>query len=143
MAEMCRRAVSAGIERMVFGDLFLTDIRAYRERMLAGTGLDPVFPLWDAPTDALAREMLAGGLRARVVCVDRRILNSSFAGRDFDSRFIADLPPDVDPCGENGEFHSFVSDGPMFSRPIAVEKGTLREDGDFIFADLLCPVSSL
>ena len=143
MAEMCRRAMNAGIERMVFGDLFLTDIRAYRERMLAGTGLDPVFPLWDAPTDALAREMLAGGLRARVACVDRRVLNSSFAGREFDASFIADLPPAVDPCGENGEFHTFVSDGPMFSRPIAVETGTLHEDGDFIFADLLCPVSSL
>jgi uncharacterized protein (TIGR00290 family) len=143
MAEMCRRAVNAGIQQMVFGDLFLTDIRAYRERMLAGTDLEPVCPLWGAPTDALAQEMLAGGLRARVACVDRRVLNSSFAGRDFDASFLADLPPTVDPCGENGEFHSFVSDGPMFSRPIAVEAGTLHEDGDFTFADLLCPVSSL
>jgi diphthamide synthase (EF-2-diphthine--ammonia ligase) len=87
--------------------------------------------------------MLAGGLRARVVCVDRRVLNSSFAGREFDASFLADLPPGVDPCGENGEFHSFVSDGPMFSRPVALEAGNLHEDGDFIFADLLCPVSSL
>ena len=143
VAEVCQRAVNEGIEAVIFGDLFLEDIRAYRERMLAGTGLDPVFPLWDAPTDALAREMLAGGLRARAVCIDRRVLNPSFAGREFDANFIADLPPAVDPCGENGEFHSFVSDGPMFSRPIAAETGTLHEDGDFIFADLLCPVSSL
>jgi uncharacterized protein (TIGR00290 family) len=143
MGETCRRAVNAGIEVMVFGDLFLPDIRAYRERMLAGTGLEPVFPLWGAPTDALAREMLAGGLRARVACIDRKVLNSSFAGREFDASFLADLPPAADPCGENGEFHTLVYDGPMFSRPIAVETGALHEDGDFTFADLLCPVSSL
>ncbi|HVP45732.1 MAG TPA: hypothetical protein VMT32_04085 [Bryobacteraceae bacterium] len=143
MGETCRRAVNAGIEVMVFGDLFLTDIRGYRERMLAGTGLEPVFPLWGAPTDALAGEMLAGGLRARVVCIDRKVLNSSFAGREFDASFLGDLPPAADPCGENGEFHTLVYDGPMFSRPIAVETGAFHEDGDFTFADLLCPVSSL
>jgi len=143
MAETCRRAVDAGIEVVVFGDLFLADIRAYRERMLAGTGLEPVFPLWGAPTDALAREMLACGLRARIACIDRKVLDASFAGREFDATFLADLPAGADPCGENGEFHTFVFDGPMFSRPLAVEAGALHQDGDFTFADLLCPVSSL
>ena len=142
MAEVCRRAVDEGIEAVVFGDLFLEDIRAYRERMLAGTGLEPVFPLWGEPTDSLAREMITGGLRARLACIDRKKLDVSFAGREFDARLLQTLPPEVDSCGENGEFHSFVYDGPMFRRPIAVESGVLREDGDFVFADLLCPVSS-
>ncbi len=143
MADVCRRAVAAGIELVIFGDLFLEDIRAYRERMLEGTGLEPLFPLWGLPTAGLAREMLAGGLRARIACLDRRALDRSFAGREFDAAFLADLPPAADPCGENGEFHTFVYDGPMFRRPVAVEAGTLHEDGDFTFADLLCPVSSL
>lgn len=143
MAEACRRAVNSGITLVVFGDLFLADIRAYRERMLSGTGLEPIFPLWDVPTGALAVEMLAGGLRARVACIDRKVLDTSFAGREFDAKFLADLPPGADPCGENGEFHTFVFDGPMFSRPVAVEPVSLHEDGDFTFADLLCPVSSL
>ena len=114
MAEMCRRAVNEGIEAVVFGDLFLEDIRAYRERMLAGTGLEPLFPLWGEPTATLAREMIAGGLRARLACIDRKELDASFAGREFDARLLEALPPAVDPCGENGEFHSFVYDGPMF-----------------------------
>jgi uncharacterized protein (TIGR00290 family) len=143
MANVCRRAVAAGIELVVFGDLFLDDIRAYRERMIEGTGLEPLFPLWGLPTAGLAREMLAGGLRARIACLDRRALDRSFAGREFDAGFLADLPRAADPCGENGEFHSFVYDGPMFRRPVTVKAGSLHEDGDFIFADLLCPVSSL
>jgi len=142
MGAMCRRAVDAGIDSVVFGDLFLEDVRAYRERMLAGTGLEPMFPLWLAPTAALAREMMAGGLRARIACIDRRVLDRSFAGREYDAGFLADLPPAADPCGENGEFHSFVYDGPMFRHPIAVEAGELHEDGYFTFADFLCPVSS-
>ena len=142
MAAMCRRAVDAGIDSVVFGDLFLEDVRAYRERMLAGTGLEPIFPLWKAPTAALAREMLARGLRARVACIDRRVLDRSFAGREYDADFLVDLPPAADPCGENGEFHSFVYDGPMFHHAIAVEPGEFHEDGDFTFADLLCLVSS-
>jgi len=142
MAAMCRRAVDAGLDSVVFGDLFLEDVRAYRERMLAGTGLEPIFPLWKAPTAALAREMLARGLRARVACIDRRVLDRSFAGREYDADFLVDLPPAADPCGENGEFHSFVYDGPMFHHAIAVEPGEFHEDGDFTFADLLCPVSS-
>jgi len=143
MGDMCRRAVGAGIEAVVFGDLFLRDIRAYRERMLAGTGLEPIFPLWDLPTASLAQEMIAGGLRARLACVDRKVLDATFAGREFDLRLLADLPPAVDPCGENGEFHTFVYDGPMFQHPIAIETGVVHEDGDFMFSDLLCPVSSL
>jgi len=142
MAAMCRRAVDAGIDSVVFGDLFLEDVRAYRERMVAGTGLEPLFPLWQAPTAALAREMLARGLRARIACIDRRVLNRSFAGREYDGDFLTDLPPGADPCGENGEFHSFVYDGPMFRHAIPVEPGEFHEDGDFTFADLLCPVSS-
>jgi uncharacterized protein (TIGR00290 family) len=143
MADMCRRAVDAGIECVIFGDLFLEDIRAYREGMLAGTGLEPVFPLWDLPTASLAREMIAGGLRARLACIDRKVLDTSFAGREFDARLQADLPPTADPCGENGEFHTFVYDGPMFRQPVAIEMGAVHEDGDFTFSDLLCPVSSL
>ena len=142
MAEVCGRAVNHGIEAVVFGDLFLEDIRAYRERMLAGTGLEPLFPLWGEPTHSLAREIMTGGLHARLACIDRKKLDASFAGREFDARLLEILPPDVDPCGENGEFHSFVYDGPMFRRPIAVEPGVLHEDGDFVFADLMCPVSS-
>jgi uncharacterized protein (TIGR00290 family) len=142
MAEVCRRAVNEGIEAVIFGDLFLEDIRAYRERMLAGTGLEPIFPLWGEPTDLLARQMILGGLRARLACIDRKKIDVSFAGREFDARLLEILPPAVDPCGENGEFHSFVYDGPMFRRPIAVEPGARHEDGDFVFADLLCPESS-
>jgi len=110
--------------------------------MLAGTGLEPVFPLWQEPTAALAREMLARGLRGRVACIDRRVLDRSFAGREYDASFLADLPPACDPCGENGEFHSFVYDGPMFRCPVAMEQGEFHEDGNFTFADFLCPVSS-
>jgi uncharacterized protein (TIGR00290 family) len=143
MSDVCRRAVSQSIEIVVFGDLFLEDIRAYRERMLSGTGLHPLFPLWRLPTADLAREMIGRGLRAVVACVDRNALERSFAGREFDARFLEDLPPAVDPCGENGEFHSFVYDGPMFQWPLAVEVGAVREEGGLAFADLLCPVSSL
>jgi uncharacterized protein (TIGR00290 family) len=143
MSDVCRRAVSQGIEITAFGDLFLEDIRAYRERMLSATGLQPLFPLWGLPTAGLAREMIAGGLRAVVACVDRKVLDPSFAGREFDARLLDDLPSTADPCGENGEFHSFVYDGPMFRRPVAVEVGAVREENGFAFADLLCPVSSL
>ncbi len=142
MSGMCRRAVEARIDSVVFGDLFLEDVRAYRERMLAGTGLEPLFPVWQIPTAELAREMLARGLRARVACIDRRVLDRSFAGREYDASFLADLPPACDPCGENGEFHSFVYDGPMFHHPITIERGEFHEDGNFTFADFLCPVSS-
>jgi uncharacterized protein (TIGR00290 family) len=137
MAGACRRAVEEGIDAVVFGDLFLRDIREYRERTLRGTGLEPLFPLWEIPTRDLAGKMIQSGMRARITCVDKKVLDASFAGRNFDASFLADLPPHVDPCGENGEFHSFAYDGPMFSRPIPVTVGELRDADGFVFADLL------
>lgn len=137
MGGLVARARAAGITHMAFGDLFLPDVRAYRERMLEGTGITPVFPLWGRPTDGLAREMIAGGLEARLTCVDPRVLAPAFAGRAFDEALLADLPAGVDPCGENGEFHSFCHAGPMFDRPIAVTPGEVVERDGFVFADLL------
>ena len=137
MRELCARAVGAGVENMAFGDLFLADIRAYRERQLKNTGLRPIFPLWQLPTGELAREMISAGLRAKITCVDPKALPREFAGRDFDLAFLADLPGGVDPCGENGEFHSFFYDGPMFHRPLAVQVGEIVERDGFVFADLL------
>ena len=142
MAEACTRAVAEGFDTIAFGDLYLRDVRAYRERQLAGCGLRPIFPLWQLPTPQLARHMIAGGLRARLSCIDSRVLDAAFAGRDFDSTILADLPASTDPCGENGEFHSFVYAGPMFRSPIAVETGEVRNVDGFIYTDLLCPVSS-
>ncbi len=143
MAEACRRAVAEGFHAIAFGDLFLRDVRAYRERQLAGSGLTPLFPLWEMPTAPLAREMIAAGLRARISCVDSKALEARFAGREFDAALLADLPGAVDPCGENGEFHTFVYDGPMFRAPIAIEPGEMRTVDGFTYADLLpCPVSS-
>jgi diphthamide synthase (EF-2-diphthine--ammonia ligase) len=132
-----RSAAADGIEAIAFGDLFLADIRAYRERQLTGTGIEPLFPLWEIPTDRLAREMIAGGLKARLTCIDPTKLPREFAGREFDLKLLEDLPEGVDPCGENGEFHSFVYDGPMFRAPIAIESGEVVERDGFIFADLL------
>lgn len=137
MAEVCTRAVAEKIDAVAFGDLFLEDIRAYRERQLAPTGLEPLFPLWQIPTDTLAREMIAGGLRARLACVDTRQLPVSFAGREFDDTLLRDLPREIDPCGERGEFHTCVYAGPMFSEPVAVEAGEVVDRDGFMFADLL------
>lgn len=139
MRDLLARAVKEGVQAMAFGDLFLADIRAYREKQLADTGLQPLFPVWQIPTDELAREMIASGLRAKITCVDPRVLPREFAGRDFDSQFLADLPPGVDPCGENGEFHSFVYDGPGFRRPIPIAAGEVLEREGFVFADLRLP----
>ncbi len=139
MRGVVEKAREEGVTVFAFGDLFLADIRAYRERQLAGTGLTPAFPVWGAPeeTPALAREMIAGGLRATLTCVDPKQLSPAFAGREFDARLLADLPPGVDPCGERGEFHTFCHAGPMFSRPIPVRVGeTVLRDG-FQFADLM------
>lgn len=130
-------AVQSGVAAMAFGDLFLEDVRAYRERMLDGTGLTPLFPLWGRPTSELAKEMLAGGLKARLTCVDPKVLPRHFAGKAFDAELLADLPTGVDPCGERGEFHSFVTDGPMFHRPVACQSGEIVEREGFVFADLL------
>ena len=142
MAAACARAVSERINAIAFGDLFLEDIRAYREAKLAGTDLEPLFPCWQIPTDQLAREMIAAGLRAHLVCVDPRQLNARFAGRLFDEALLNDLPATVDPCGERGEFHTFVSAGPMFarggcSRSIEVRRGDVVERDGFVYADLL------
>lgn len=137
MAAAVRRAVQEGFTHVAFGDLFLEDIRRYREERLAGTGLTPLFPLFGADTAALAREMVTAGLGARITCVDPRVLDHSFAGRDFDASLLADLPPSIDPCGERGEFHTFAYRGPMFGRPIAIESGPVVERDGFVFADVL------
>lgn len=137
MRDLCTRALKEGVEAVAFGDLFLADIRAYREKQLAGTGLQPLFPLWQIPTAELASEMVASGLKAKITCVDPKVLSKDFAGRDFDSQFLADLPPTVDPCGENGEFHSFVYAGPEWRHPIDVAVGEIVEREGFVFADVL------
>jgi len=137
MADVCTRARTAGVEAVAFGDLFLRDIRAYREQQLRGTGLEPLFPLWDLDTRALARDMIAGGVRAKLTCVDPKRLAPAFAGRDFDQRFLDDLPAGVDPCGENGEFHPFVYAAPVFDRTLPVQIGEIVERDGFVFADVL------
>jgi uncharacterized protein (TIGR00290 family) len=139
MTALCERAVGETVQAIAFGDLFLADIRAYREKQLAGTGLQPLFPVWQIPTADLARTMLASGLRAKITCVDPRVLAAGFAGRDFDSQFLADLPPQIDPCGENGEFHSFVYDAPVFRHPIQVSVGEIVARDGFVFADVTNP----
>jgi uncharacterized protein (TIGR00290 family) len=136
MAAVCERAVREGFEAIAFGDLFLEEIRAYRVTKLAGTGLEPIFPLWKRPTDALAREMLAAGIKARVTCLDPRRLPAEIAGREWNEELLRELPAEVDPCGENGEFHTFVHAGPMFQRPIGVVPGERVERDGFVYADL-------
>jgi len=135
MRDVCARAVAEGVDAIAFGDLFLADIRAYRERQLQGSGLEPLFPVWQRPTGELAREMIAAGLKAKITCVDPKRLPAKIAGREFDAGLLASLPPDVDPCGENGEFHTFVYDGPMFRQAIPVRAGGVVERDGFVFAD--------
>ena len=137
MADAVARAVGEGITHMAFGDLFLEDIRRYREDKLAGTGLTPIFPLFGADTTRLARDMVAGGLKARLTCVNPKVLDARFAGREFDSALLDELPSAIDPCGERGEFHSFAYAGPMFSKPIAIKSGEVVERDGFVFADVL------
>lgn len=137
MKKVCDEAVAQGVEAIAFGDLFLQDIRAYREKQLKDTGLEPLFPVWQIPTDELAREMIRGGLKARLVCIDPKKLRPEFAGREFDEQLLRDLPAGVDPCVENGEFHSFVYAGPMFDREIPVVAGERVERDGFWYADLL------
>jgi len=137
MSDAVRRAVDEGIGVMVFGDLFLEDIRAYRERQLQGTGLTPLFPLWRRDTTELAREMMASGVKAALTCVDPKQLAPRFAGRNFDESFLAELPPSVDPCGEKGEFHTFAWDGPAFRHPVSITVGDTVERDGFVFTDLL------
>lgn len=137
MAQVCAKAVAEGLHGVAFGDLFLEDVRAYRERQLKDTGLTPIFPVWGLPTQRLAREMIASGVRAKLTCVDTAKLDRSFAGREFDMALLSNLPDGADPCGERGEFHSFVYAGPMLNAAIPVSVGeTIARDG-FIFADLI------
>jgi diphthamide synthase (EF-2-diphthine--ammonia ligase) len=136
MAAAVARAVAQGFTHMAFGDLFLEDIRRYREERLAGTGLTPIFPLFGIDTTTLSREMVAGGLRARLTCVNPTVLDARFAGREFDASLLDELPASVDPCGERGEFHSFAYAGPMFSKPIPIKSGEVVERDGFVFADV-------
>jgi uncharacterized protein (TIGR00290 family) len=125
------------VSQIIFGDLFLADIRAYREASLAGTGLTPVFPLWHRPTAELSREILAQGIRAVITCVDPSQAPKAIAGRPYDQALLATLPASVDPCGENGEFHTFVTDAPGFAHPLEVTTGETAERNGFLFTDLL------
>jgi uncharacterized protein (TIGR00290 family) len=137
MVEAYGRIWAQGVRHIVFGDLFLEDIRAYRVEKLSAAGMEPIFPLWKRETAELAREMIASGLSARIVCLDPRKLDSSFGGRRFDSGLLRDLPEGVDPCGENGEFHTAVTAGPMFGRKIPVRVGETVERDGFVFTDVM------
>lgn len=137
MSAAIRRAQVADITIMAFGDLFLEDVRHYRETQLASTGITPLFPLWGLPTKELAAQMILEGLRARLTCIDPKQIAASFVGREFDESLLAELPPGVDPCGERGEFHTFAYAGPMFRHPIPVERGEIVTRDGFVFADLL------
>ena len=136
MGDFVETAQSRQVGYFAFGDLFLQDIRSYREKALEGTGITPLFPLWEQPTGPLARQMLAGGLQAVITCIDPKKLDAGFAGRSFDTRLLQDLPRDVDPCGENGEFHTFVHNAPVFSHPIDIKTGEVVERDGFVFADV-------
>jgi uncharacterized protein (TIGR00290 family) len=137
MGAAVEAAVDLGVEAIAFGDLFLEDVRAYREGALAGSGLAPRFPLWGRPTHEVAREIVAVGIRAVLTCVDPAQAPAELAGRWYDERLLAELPGDVDPCGERGEFHTFVVDGPDFARPLDVEVGQVVERDGFVFADVV------
>ena len=137
MSEACRRALAAHVDAIAFGDLFLQDIRAYREKQLAPTRLKPLFPLWNLPTDALARDMISAGLRARLTCIDTKQLPANFAGREFDADLLRDLPAEADPCGERGEFHTCVYAGPMFTAPIPLNPGEIVHRDGFVYADFM------
>ena len=135
MADFMAMARAEGVQCMAFGDLYLQDVRHYREERMQGSGIEAVFPLWGRPTRELLSEMLAGGLRASLTCIDPRMLPVEFAGRELTAELVASLPADVDPCGENGEFHTFVFEGPMFSRPLDIEMGEVVTRDGFVFAD--------
>jgi len=137
MAQTYAKTAAEGIEGVAFGDLFLEDVRAYREKQMRNTGLQPIFPVWGLPTHALAQEMIAGGMRAKLTCIDTGKLDGSFVGRDFDEALLAALPGEVDPCGERGEFHSFVYAGPMLHTVLPVSVGETVVRDQFVFADLI------
>jgi len=135
MRDTCKAAVQSGIKCIAFGDLFLTDIRAYREKQLESSGLQPVFPVWGMPTRELACSMIKSGVRAKLTCVDPKRLAPEFVGREFNEQLLSELPPGIDPCGENGEFHTFVYAGPMFEHNLSVEVGEIVARDGFVFAD--------
>ncbi len=137
MRAVWQRASAESIDAVAFGDLFLQDVRDYRERQLQGTGLAPLFPLWRLPTPQLARETIAAGVKAKITCVDPAKLPKSFAGREYDLPLLEALPPAIDPCGENGEFHTFVYESPVFTNPLRVRSGEVIERDGFVFADVL------
>lgn len=137
MRQACKKAIESHIECVAFGDLFLSDIREYREKQMSGTGLEPIFPVWGLPTRELAEEMVAAGLRAKLACVDTKQISAEFAGRDFDTRLLSELPASADPCGENGEFHSFVYGGPMFKKSVSIQVGEVVRRDQFVYTDLL------
>ena len=137
MSDFVARARNDGVQCMAFGDLYLQDVRRYREERMQGTGIEAVFPLWEKPTRALLEEMLANGLRACLTCVDPRVLPAEFAGRELTRELLDSMPAGIDPCGENGEFHTFVFAGPMFGRPLDIEMGEVVERDGFVFADCL------
>jgi uncharacterized protein (TIGR00290 family) len=137
MAETCAKATAEGIEGIAFGDLFLEDVRAYRERQMRKTRLEPIFPVWGLPTRDLAQTMIAAGMRAKLTCIDTGKLDRAFAGCEFDAVFLSALPDDVDPCGERGEFHSFVYEGPMLNAALPVSVGETVVRDHFMFADLV------
>lgn len=137
MGSCVREMRSRGVEAVAFGDLFLEDVRAYREQQMAGSGLTPLFPLWGQDTRSLAKRMIDGGLEARIACLDPRVMPRNFAGARFDAALLEALPKGVDPCGENGEFHTFAHAGPMFSAPIEIRPSETVERDGFVFTDLL------
>lgn len=137
MGAFVEREAARGVEAFAFGDLFLEDIREYREKSLAGSGIEPIFPIWGIDTRVLSTTMLESGLRAHITCVDPSQLAPEFSGREYDASFLADLPPSADPCGENGEFHSFAFDGPMFGHTINVKVGETTTRDNFVFTDLV------
>ncbi|MCS6829766.1 MAG: ATP-binding protein [Armatimonadota bacterium] len=143
MHEVVLRAKDAGVTHFAFGDLFLQDVRDYRERQLSGTGIQPVFPLWGIDTAKLAQDMIASGLRAVVTCVDPQQIPAPFIGREFDEAFLRELPPSADPCGENGEYHTFCYAGPMFTHPIAVRTGEVVERDGFVYMDVYPSVTAV
>lgn len=137
MKNFVEQAKQRGIECFAFGDIFLEDVRGYREANLADTGITPIFPLWGMPTKKLSVEMVSGGLRAIITCVDPKHLSTDFAGQEYGESFLERIPANVDPCGENGEFHSFAFAGPMFKKPVNIAIGETVARSGFIFTDLL------
>lgn len=137
MRAVCERATAGGVTAVAFGDLFLQEVRDYRIRQLQGSGLEPLFPVWQIPTRQLSRDMIAAGVKAKITCVDPSRIAKSFAGREYDLSLLNALPAGADPCGENGEFHTFIYDAPVFSHPIEVRTGEVIERDGFVFADLL------